>query len=266
MGQMTLALVIGYVLDLIVGDPHNLWHPVCGIGKLISVTEKGLRNCFGTGKRQERLAGVVLVLVVCSVSTLVPLGIILFAGWIHPYLQTAVMAVMCCQLLATKSLKDESMKVYQALENKDLEGARTAVSMIVGRDTENLTEEGVAKAAVETVAENTSDGIIAPMIFMALFGAVGGFFYKSVNTMDSMVGYKNEKYLYLGRCAARLDDVLNYIPARLSAWLMISATAFTGLDGEMARKIYLRDRYNHARRIYFDRRKQNTAYENLGRE
>lgn len=246
MGQMTLALVIGYVLDLIVGDPHNLWHPVCGIGKLISVTEKGLRNCFGTGKRQERLAGVVLVLVVCSVSTLVPLGIILFAGWIHPYLQTAVMAVMCCQLLATKSLKDESMKVYQALENKDLEGARTAVSMIVGRDTKALDEKGVTKAAVETVAENTSDGIIAPLFYLAIGGPVLGFFYKSINTMDSMVGYKNEKYLNFGFAAAKLDDVVNYIPARLAALLMILGSGVLGMRFGQAWKIYSRDHGNHA--------------------
>src|SRR5699024_7772051 len=136
--------------------------------------------------------------------------------------------LMCYWLLATKSLKDESMKVYRELKKGDLPSARKAVSMMVGRDTQNFSEEGVAKAAVETVAENTSDGIIAPMLFMALGGAVFGWFYKSINTMDSMIGYKNDRYLYFGRFAAKLDDVVNFIPSRLSALLMIAATAFTG--------------------------------------
>ena len=240
------ALGIGFVLDLIIGDPHGMWHPVIAIGHWISACEKMIRKIVPDTEKGLLIGGVLLVLLVSGMSTLIPLVILAGAHMISPWLRLAVESIMCYQLLATKSLKTESMKVYKELEKHDLAAARYAVSMIVGRDTENLTEEGVAKAAVETVAENTSDGIIAPMIFMALFGAVGGFFYKSVNTMDSMVGYKNEKYLYLGRCAARLYDVLNYIPARLSAWLMITATAFVGLDGEMARKIYLRDRYNHA--------------------
>ena len=149
-------------------------------------------------------------------------------------------------MLATKCLKTESMKVYKRLSEHDLCGARKAVSMIVGRDTECLDEEGVAKAAIETVAENASDGVIAPMLYLALFGPVGGFFYKAVNTMDSMVGYKNDKYLYFGRCAAKLDDIVNYIPARISAWLMILASACERMNWKNAEKIYKRDRYCHA--------------------
>ena len=153
---------------------------------------------------------------------------------------------MCYQLLATKSLKTETMKVYDALKEGDLKKARYAVSMVVGRDTDVLDEIGVTKAAVETVAENTSDGIIAPLLFMMIGGPVLGYFYKAVNTMDSMVGYKNDKYLYFGRAAAKFDDVVNYIPARLSAILMIGAAGCCGMDAANGWRIYKRDRYNHS--------------------
>ncbi len=143
-----------------------------------------------------------------------------------------VETILCYWLLATKSLKDESMKVYDKLAAGDLPGSRQAVSMIVGRDTAALDEKGVTKAAVETVAENTSDGIIAPMLFMAVGGPVFGWFYKSINTMDSMVGYKNDKYLYFGRFAAKLDDVVNFLPARLSGVLMVLASGLSGFDGQ----------------------------------
>ena len=162
------------------------------------------------------------------------------------WLGVALESFMCYQLLAARSLRDESKKVYDALQTGDIEKSRYAVSMIVGRDTQNLTEEGVTKAAVETVAENTSDGIIAPLFYMMIGGAVLGFAYKSVNTMDSMVGYVNDKYQYFGTAAAKLDDVLNYIPARLSAWLMIAGAWLIGMDGKNAKKIYLRDRRKHA--------------------
>ena len=152
----------------------------------------------------------------------------------------------CYQLLATRSLKDESMKVYDRLKNGTLDEARYAVSMIVGRDTRELTETGVTKAAVETVAENASDGVIAPMLYMAIGGVPLMFLYKGINTMDSMLGYKNDKYLYFGRIAAKLDDVANYIPARISGWLMVAGTVFTGMDTKNAAKIYKRDRRNHA--------------------
>lgn len=168
------------------------------------------------------------------------------AGKVHPYLRFALESFWCYQILAVKSLKVESMKVYKELKKGDLPAARRAVSMIVGRDTQNLDEAGVTKAAVETVAENTSDGAVAPMLFLLIGGAPLGFAYKAVNTMDSMIGYKDEKYLYIGRVAAKADDVVNYIPARISALLMIGAAFLTGLDGKQAWKIFRRDRYNHA--------------------
>ena len=246
MKLMITALVLGYILDLIIGDPHNLWHPVIGIGKLIHVTEIELRKRFKQEKFHERIAGMLLVVIVCTISATIPWILLTIAGRIHPYLKLAVMTIMCCQILATKSLKDESMKVYDKLKDNDLEGARYAVSMIVGRDTTSLSSEGVTKAAVETVAENTSDGIIAPLFYMAIGGPVLGFFYKAVNTMDSMVGYKNDKYLNFGWAAAKFDDVVNYVPARLAALLMILGAALLRMDAKNAWKIYVRDRFNHA--------------------
>lgn len=240
------ALVLGFILDLLIGDPHFLYHPIRLVGNLISVTEKGLRKIFPTTEKGELTAGVFLVLIVTGISTAVPSLLLYGARRLNPWLYFAVQTVMCYQLLATRSLKDESMKVCDRLKAEDLPGARYAVSMIVGRDTQVLDETGVTKAAVETVAENTSDGIIAPMLFLAIGGAGLGYFYKSINTMDSMVGYKNEKYLYFGRAAAKLDDVVNFLPSRISALLMIAACTFTGLDRKNAFRIWKRDRFNHA--------------------
>ena len=240
------ALLTGYVLDLIFGDPRQIYHPIRIIGNLIAVLEKGIRKVFPKTSKGELAGGTVLVVLVVLICTAVPAALLGLAAWIHPVVYWLLASFWCWQILATKSLKTESMKVYAPLKEGDLPAARRAVAMIVGRDTERLTEEGVAKAAVETVAENTSDGIVAPLIFLALGGPALGFFYKAVNTMDSMVGYKNERYLYFGRTAARLDDMLNFLPSRISAWLMILAAAFLGMDGKNAKRIYLRDRRNHA--------------------
>lgn len=240
------ALLTGYVLDLIFGDPRQIYHPIRIIGNLIAVLEKGIRKVFPKTSKGELAGGTMLVVLVVLICTAVSAALLGLAAWIHPVVYWLLASFWCWQILATKSLKTESMKVYAPLKEGDLPAARRAVAMIVGRDTERLTEEGVAKAAVETVAENTSDGIVAPLIFLALGGPALGFFYKAVNTMDSMVGYKNERYLYFGRTAARLDDVLNFLPSRISAWLMILAAAILGMDGKNAKRIYLRDRKNHA--------------------
>ena len=241
-----VALVMGYILDLIFGDPYWMPHPVRFIGNLISILEKVIRRFMPKTKRGEYIGGIILTVMVVSISMVIPLVIILMAKSINTYLALTVESFMCYQILATKSLKVESMKVYDELAKNDLPSARKAVSMIVGRDTKDLTFSGVAKAAVETVAENTSDGIIAPMIFIAIGGAPMGFFYKAINTMDSMVGYKNEKYINFGRFAAKLDDVVNYLPARISAYEMILSSFFLRYDYKNAFKIYKRDRYNHA--------------------
>lgn len=245
MTYMTIAIVAGFVLDLIFGDPRWLYHPVRLIGHLISGTERIIRNCLPANKTGERIGGGILVLVVVTVSTGVPAVILSVAYKYFWKLGLALESFWCYQILATKSLKVESDRVYIALKDKGLEAGRKAVSMIVGRDTQNLTEEGVTKAAVETVAENTSDGVIAPLFYMLIGGAVLGFTYKAINTMDSMVGYKNDKYQWFGTAAAKLDDVVNFIPARVSAVLMILAAYLTGMDGKNAACIFRRDRFNH---------------------
>lgn len=246
MKMIVFALGIGFVLDALFGDPHWLPHPVVLIGKWISFLEKQLRRLFPKTPGGERAGGTALVLLVLLASAAVPWGILWLTGLVHPYLRFAVECFMCYQILAARSLKTESMRVYRKLQEGNLEESRKAVSWIVGRDTENLTMEGVSRAAVETVAENTSDGVIAPMLYLALGGPVLGFFYKAVNTMDSMIAYKNDRYLYFGRTAAHLDDVFNYIPARLSGLFMILASAILGFDGKNAWRIFKRDRYNHA--------------------
>lgn len=242
----TIALAAGYLLDLLIGDPRWLYHPVCLIGNLIALLEKGIRKIFPKTEKGELSGGFLEVVLVCLISLGVPWVVLSVLYRYMPLAGLALETFWCYQLLATKSLKDESMKVYDRLKNGTIEEARYAVSMIVGRDTAELTEEGVTKAAVETVAENGSDGVIAPMLYMALGGVPLMFLYKGINTMDSMLGYKNDRYLYFGRCAAKLDDLANYIPARISGWLMVAAAFLTGMDGKNAAKIYKRDRRNHA--------------------
>ncbi len=240
------AVIAGYILDLLIGDPHGWYHPVRLVGKLIEIGEKRLRVLFTNTEAEERRAGKMLVVFVCGVTTLAVFLLVHLSSLIHPVLGWIVKTILCYWLFAVRSLKDESMKVYDKLAEDDLEGARYAVSMIVGRDTAQLSAEGVTKAAVETVAENTSDGILAPMIYMMIGGPILGWFYKSVNTMDSMVGYKNDKYMNFGRCAAKFDDVVNFIPARLSGLLMCLSASLCGLDGKNAYRIFKRDRFNHA--------------------
>ena len=241
-----LAVVLGFGIDLIVGDPHSIPHPVIFIGKLISAMEKLVRKIFPKTIKGENFAGGVLWFVVVAVSTAVPALLLWLCYGISVWLGLVIESVMCWQILATKSLKDESMKVYHALQTGDIEKSRYAVSMIVGRDTANLDDKAVARAAVETVAENTSDGIVAPLIFLCLGGAPLGFFYKAVNTMDSMLGYVEMPYKNIGLVPAKMDDVMNFIPARLSALIMLAAGWLLKLDVKNGWKIFQRDRFNHA--------------------
>lgn len=244
--MMTLgAIVAGFILDLIFGDPHWLPHPICLIGNLIGFLEKNLRRLLAPGKTALLLGGALMVVIVLSLSFAVPYALLMLAEQVSPWLRFALETVMFYQIFATKCLRDESMKVYTALHNNDLEDARVKLSWIVGRDTNELTAEEVTKGAVETVAENTADGIIAPMFYMFIGGAPLAFLYKGINTMDSMVGYKNDKFLYFGRCAAKLDDVANFIPARITGILMILASYFLNMNAAGAWKIFWRDRYNH---------------------
>ena len=238
-----LPLAAGFLLDAAIGDPYWLPHPIRLIGKFISFLEKTTRKLF---RKHLFLGGLILTLIVLFFSTLIPLIILILCYKLNVWLGAAVESIFCFYLLAAKSLKKESMKVYFELKNGNIESARSAVSMIVGRDTESLDADGIARAAVETVAENTSDGVCAPIIYIALFGAAGGFFYKAANTMDSMIGYKNEKFFLIGKAAAKLDDFLNFIPSRLSAVIMFFASRILNFNYKNAIKIWRRDRLKHA--------------------
>ena len=235
------ALAVGAAMDAALGDPRNMLHMVVVFGKVIDFWEKILYNM--KNKRFAGLLLVVLTLLCCGV----PIALVLWLAWrIHPILYAAVGSFLCWQCLAARSLRDESDLVRVPLTEGDLPKAREMVGRIVGRDTDALDEAGVTRAAVETVAENTSDGVIAPIFYIALGGPLGGCLYKAANTMDSMVGYKNDRYIDFGRCAALFDDVVNYIPARLAALELVLAAYLTGMDGKNAWRIWKRDRRNHA--------------------
>lgn len=248
------AFIAGFVLDLLIGDPHFIPHPVRLIGSLISFCDKRLNCDAGYNISEKKLnlikykRGMLLAFTVIIATFAMSVIIIVAAYSINLYAGIIAEAVMTWQILATKCLRVESMRVYDALRTDGVDAGRRAVSMIVGRDTSVLDAAGVTRAAVETIAENTSDGVIAPMLYTAIGGPVLGFVYKAVNTMDSMLGYKNDKYMYFGRFAARLDDVVNFISARISAYLMIAAAFIGGrqLDGKNAYRIFKRDRFNHA--------------------
>ncbi len=239
------ALLLACFLDLLLGDPYWAPHPVRAIGALIAALEPLLRRLFPKTPVGERVAGGALVLLVVGISTGLTVAALALTMRVNRLLAFVLETVLSYQCLAARALRDESMKVFHALKTGTLDEARRAVSMIVGRDTGRLDETGVVRAAVETVAENTSDGVIAPLLFLALGGAPLGIAYKSVNTMDSMVGYRNERYERFGACAARLDDLLNLIPARLSGILLCLAAPLAGLDLRNAWRIFRRDRLNH---------------------
>ena len=241
-----LSIFAGFLLDCLFGDPLSRLHPVVLMGKLISFLEKKLRPIFPKTPQGQRIAGAIMAVSVALISAGAGF-LLLYGAWvIHPWAYFVLSAFLCWQCFAARCLMAESKKVVTALQREGLDAGRRQIAMLVGRDTQNLTETQVIKAAVETVAENTSDGVIAPLCWMIVGGAVGGLFYKAVNTMDSMVGYKNEKYMNFGRWAAKLDDAVNFVPARLSAFAMIGAAFLLKLDGPNAWRIWRRDRRNHA--------------------
>ena len=237
-----IPMIFGFILDFFIGDPYRLPHPIRIIGKLIAFLEKKVRKHFGDLFR----GGIFLSLTVILLSALIPFFIVFISYKINIITGLIIESIFCFYLIAARCLCRESTKVYNAIKADDTEGARKAVSMIVGRDTDKLDREGIIRAAVETVAENASDGVTAPLFYIGLGGAAGGFFYKSVNTLDSMIGYKNEKYIELGKMAAKLDDVLNFIPSRMTAVLFIIVSPLVKADAKNALRIWKRDRYNHA--------------------
>ena len=241
---VTCAVLLGFLLDWIFGDPQKLPHPICAVGKLVSLAEKLLRRIFPKTPRGLTAAGVLLWIIVCGVGFAVPFFLLRWLRDVNFWLSFGVEALLCWTLFARKSLADAGVHVYSALD-ESLDAGRKAVAMYVGRDTGALDKEGVIKAAVETVAENTTDGVVSPMIFVLIGGAPLGFLYKAVNTLDSMVGYHNDKYEYLGKFSARMDDVFNFIPARLTAACMIAGAGMLHLDNRNALRIYRRDRGGH---------------------
>ncbi len=277
-----IALTAGCLLDLVIGDPHGIPHPVVAIGKLISFLEKKLfhtgedagdsdirnsdirnssskdsaiRHSGDTHKsirnsRSEFRRGILTVVTVLITVAVSAAAILIGAYLIHPYLGAAVEAVLTCYILAAKSLSHESMKVYRSVEAGDIDAARKNLSMIVGRDVENLDKDAIIRAAVETVAENTSDGVTAPLMYTAIGGPILGLLYKAVNTMDSMIGYNTDRYAYFGRPAARTDDALNLLPSRISALFMVAAAGILKLSDRSysslrAFRIWRRDRRKH---------------------
>lgn len=248
-GRSILPVVVGFILDFYLGDPSWLialvGHPVIYMGKCIHFLEGQIGKLCSDRPVSLLLGGGLLLFLSTVGFVSLGQGVFRLAYGVNFYLGLCLESLLCFQLLATRSLIVESRKVYQALEEEGLSQARVQLSYIVGRDTAELSEEAVIRGAVETVAENTTDGVVAPLCYMFCFGALGGLFYKVVNTLDSMVGYRNEKYLYFGRCSAKMDDVLNWIPSRLTAWVMMAVCGLLGHSGSGARKIFLRDRYCH---------------------
>lgn len=241
-----IALGTGFLLDLIIGDPYNMPHPIRLIGRIIAALDKRF-NIQEKGREKENIVrGFIVWLIVLIMTGATTLGIIVGTYLVNIILGIVIEALLTCYILATKSLRYESMKVYKPLKDNDLDGARKAVSMIVGRDTDCLDMEGVTKACVETIAENTSDGVIAPLLYTCIGGPVLGFMYKAINTMDSMLGYHNDRYEYFGKFAAKADDVVNFIPSRLSAYIMLVASIFNSeYDTAAGYRIFKRDRFNH---------------------
>lgn len=258
---LTVEIAVGFILDLILGDPRWLPHPIVYIGKAISILKKKIqKNLYGCSyqelskkeremlprkEEKERFLGAVLSILIVVGTFLIVFFILWILEKIHPWLRYILETFWIYQILATKCLKTESMKVYRKLKEGDLEGARVEISYLVGRDTASLDEEEVAKATIETVAENTSDGVVAPLFYIAIFGAPLGMAYKAINTLDSMIGYRNDEFLHLGRFAAKVDDLANFIPARICAIMMILGSLILGFDFKGSIKIFRRDRFAH---------------------
>lgn len=238
-----LIMILGYVMDLVFGDPYWFPHPVRFIGKLISKTEKFIRK-HAKSEKSLKYWGILMWLVPVVTTAIVTALIVKIANF-NKYVEIFVSAFIVYTTLSTKCLKDEATKIYNVLETGDIKKSRVQLSYIVGRDTTNLSQSEIIRATVETVAENTVDGTISPMFYGFLFGPVGAMTYKAINTLDSMVGYKNDKYLNLGCVSAKLDDVANFIPARLTAIFMPLGAFLCGMNGANSFKIAIRDRKNH---------------------
>lgn len=243
---IVVSAIFGFLLDLLLGDPAWMPHPVIWMGRCITKIELTLRGVFPKTAKGALWAGVILAISLPLGTLTVSCMALAICNKIHPYLGFLLSVMWCWQSMAVRGLYDESMNVHHNLTKDSLENARKAVSRIVGRDTAQLSGKGVIRATVETVAENFSDGVVAPMCYMLLGGAPLALCYKAVNTMDSMVGYKNETYLYFGRAAAKLDDGANYLPSRLAAGILVVAAGLCKHNLKASFDIWRRDRRNHA--------------------
>ena len=243
--RIAVIIIIAFILDCIIGDPQNPFHPMRIIGSGIALGIKVYKKTKTTGSAMQFIMGALLSLIIISLSYTITWLITQSFYYLNNWVGLFVEGVICYFLIAPKALKDESMKVYRSLNTGDINDAKRNLSFIVGRDTKDLGVPEIVKATVETISENLSDGVIAPLIFISIGGAPLGMAYKAINTLDSMIGYKNEDFMYFGKFAARFDDVVNFIPSRISAFLMIFGSVFVGGDIKNAVRIYLRDRHNH---------------------
>lgn len=239
-----IQIILGYTADLFIGDPYWLFHPVRWIGQFILFLEKKLLKAETAFKQKTK--GLLVLLLVSSVSFVIPFIILKLSFAIHVLLGLVIESFMIYQIFATKCLDVETKKVYMALKTGDIKQARKAISFLVSRDTHDMSVEDIIKASIETIAENIGDGVIAPMFYVVIGGAPLGWYYKSVNTLDSMVGYKNDRFNHYGYCSAKWDDVLNYIPARLTAVFILVAGLFLRFNLRNGIRILKRDKRNHA--------------------
>lgn len=238
-----LVMVIAYLLDLIIGDPYSFPHPVRFIGNLIRFTEGKIRKIFKS-KNQLKIGGFLLWTITVGFTALVT-GLILNLLCINNIFYVIIASIILYTTLSTKCLADEAKKICEVLKTGDIEKSRKQLSYIVGRDTTSLSENEIIRATVETVAENTVDGIISPMMYGFIGGPVLAMAYKAINTLDSMVGYKNEKYGDIGFASAKIDDIANFIPARITPFFMMIASFILGFNSKKSIKIAMRDRKNH---------------------
>ena len=240
-----ISLAIGFILDLIFGDPYYFFHPVRIIGFFIEKGEKIIRKIMPKTNKAEFIGGMILTILICTSSFFVSYCLLAVIKNTNEILYIMLNSIFLYQILAINGLKKESSKILNALKNNDLYSARKELSLLVSRQTENLSKKEIIIATIETISENITDAIVSPLIFIAIGGAPLGFLYKAVNTLDSMIGYMNEKYMFFGKFSAKLDDVMNFIPARTASYIMIAASFLLKYNYKNAVKIYKRDKRKH---------------------
>lgn len=240
--MVIIPFTVGYVLDLIIGDPHKFPHPVRAIGLLVKNVEKVLYR----GKSLLRFKGLLLFIIVSTITFLITYFLVHYSSYLNKYIGYLISTILIFQILATKSLFTETNKVYKSLKNGDLVNAKRELSYLVTRDCENMEEEDVVRSTIETISENIVDGVTSPLFYILLGGAPLGMLYKAINTLDSMVGYKNSRYSDFGFFSAKFDDVVNFIPARLTSAIILISIFILRYNFTNAIKILRRDNNMHS--------------------